>query len=109
MDVKKLAKIKREIDSARQGAGNLRHRDLEKIAKMLGRVRSKERTNEPTYVSTLLPDANVITIPDHSRGINKFTAKNILNQLEEDVFKFEEIQRIEIEKGILYANNNYEN
>jgi len=76
MDEKKLAKIQREIDSARARVGNLRHRDLAKIAKMLGRVRSKDRTNEPTYVSNLLLDANVITIPDHSRGVNKISSIN---------------------------------
>ena len=109
MDEKKLAKIQREIDSARARVGNLRHRDLAKIAKMLGRVRSKDRTNEPTYVSNLLLDANVITIPDHSRGVNKFTAKNILNQLEEDALKLEEKLRIETERGIIYAKNDFEN
>ncbi len=108
MDEKKLAKIKREIDSARQGAGNLRHRDLAKIAKMLGRVRSKDRTNEPTFVSTLLT-TNVITIPDHARGLNKFTALNILNQLEEDVFKFEQEIERKNKQEIIYPKNDYEN
>lgn len=109
MNEKKLAKIKREIDSARQGAANLKHRDLEKIAKMLGRVRSKDRTSEPTYKSTLLSDANVITIPDHSKGVNKFTARNILNQLEEDVYRFEEENERKSNQKIIYTNSHYEN
>ncbi len=107
MDEKKLVKIKREIDSARQRAGNLKHRDLAKIAKMLGRVRSKERTNEPTFISTLL-NTNVITIPDHAKGLNKYTALNILNQLEDDVYKLEEQIEERKKRGIIYANSNYD-
>ncbi|MDQ3747877.1 MAG: hypothetical protein M3367_02510 [Acidobacteriota bacterium] len=108
MDEKKLAKIKREIDSAKQGAGNLKHRDLANIAKTLGRVRSKSRTSEPTFVSTLL-NTNVITIPDHARGLNKITALSILNQLEDDVNKFEEQIEERKKREIIYANSNYDN
>lgn len=88
MDESKLAKIRQLIDSARGRLANLRHNDLAKIAKLLGRKRSSRRTNEPTYESVLL-NTNVITIPDHSRGLNRFTAKAILMQLEKDVMQFE--------------------
>ena len=108
MDEKKLAKIKREIEAARGRLGNLRHNDLAKIAKMLGRERSAKRTNEPTYESALL-NANVITIPDHARGLNKWTAKAIINQLDEDVVKFEAIIRAEKGERIIYADDECEN
>ena len=94
MTPKKLAGIKRNIVDCRRGAGNLRHRDLASIAIALGRRRSKQRTTEPTYESSVF-DTNVITIPDHSKGLKKWTALSILNQLEEDVYRWEEKLRRE--------------
>jgi len=109
MDEKKLANIKVEIAAARRRIANLKHKDLAKIARMLGRERSAKRTNEPTYESALL-NTNVITIPDHAKGLNKWTAKAILAQLEKDVIQFE----IKLKLGrdgddIVDAGNGYEN
>ena len=87
MDEIKLAAIKEQIAAARRRSANLKHNDLARIARMLGRERSAKRTNEPTYESALL-DTNVITIPDHSKGVKKGTALNILKQFEQDVMKF---------------------
>ena len=108
MDASKLAKIKRRIEECRKRANNLRHRDLESIANALGRERSKKRTNEPTYISTVFK-TNVITIPDHPGTLKKGTALSILDQLEEDVYRFEEELERETEQGHINENGGYEN
>lgn len=108
MDAAKLAKIKRRIQECRKRANNLRHRDLESIAKALGRERSKKRTNEPTYISTLFK-TNVLTIPDHSGTLKKGTALSILDQLEEDVYRFEEELEREAQEGHIDEDGGYEN
>jgi hypothetical protein len=107
MDARKLAKIKKKISEARRGAANLKFKDLEKIAKMLGREQSKDRNNHPTFVSTLL-DTNVITIPNHSAGVKKYTALNILDQFDNDVFELEFLIEQQ-ENEIIYANEEFEN
>lgn len=56
-----------------------------------------KRGKEPTYESVAFPDANMITVPDHAgKDVKRGTAANILNQCEEDVFRFE--QQMEAEK-----------
>lgn len=90
-----LEKIKGLIVDCR---GKLnRHRDLERIALKLGRKLVK-RGKEPTYESMVFPDANVITIPNHAgKTVKRWTAANILNQLEEDVYRWE--RRLSAERG----------
>ncbi len=106
MTLKQLARIKELIRACRRGAGNLRHRDLASIATALGRRRSKQRTTEPTFESTVF-DTNVITIPDHSKGMKKWTALSILDQLEEDVLRWE--ARMKREQKGRASGNGYEN
>ena len=89
MTRKRLEKLKRKLQDARRGAANLHHRDLASIAKSLGRKRSRTRTKEPTFESEEF-DTNVITIPDHAGGLKKGTAISIINQLEEDIFLWDE-------------------
>ncbi len=109
MDEKKLVKIEADIAAAKRRLGNLKHNDLAKIAKMLGRERSTKRTNEPTYESALL-DTHPITIPDHARGVNKWTAKSILEQFDGDVLKFKFIlQKQNLESEIIVSDDEYEN
>ena len=108
MDEKKLAKIKEELKAASQRLGNLKHNDLARIAKMLGRERSTKRTNEPTYESALL-NTNVVTIPDHSWGLNKWTAKAIIKQLEQDVMQFEKQLASKKSEGVIDTGDEYEN
>jgi len=84
----KLEKIKLWIARCRRKPNN--HRELEAILLKLERKRVK-RGKEPTYESVAFPDANMITVPDHpGRDIRPGTAANILNQCEEDVFRFQE-------------------
>lgn len=65
---KKLAKIGRDIASARKAIHNITSRDLRRIAKQLGRVEDSGRGKEPTFVSTLIEDANPISIPHHVKA-----------------------------------------
>jgi hypothetical protein len=91
MTSQKLKKIKREIAAARRRSNS--YRDLEKIAILLERSQAKgpqARGKEPTFVSTVFPKIHPITIPRHpGRDVAIGTAKAILNQLEEDVLRFE--------------------
>ena len=69
---------------------NLRNQELVSLAEALGRTRSK-RGNEPTYISRLLPQSKPISIPNHPGSLNKRTADNILDALEQDIFNLEEM------------------
>lgn len=105
MDVKKLAKIKKTIEDCRGKLFNIRPRDLKKIATALGR-QEVDRGKEPTYESQEL-DTNVITIPQHgARTVAPGTARNILDQLENDVFLFEE-QLEEQSRGEIIHEHKY--
>lgn len=92
MTPKKLDKIKREIAAARRKTNTFR--DLASIATSLERRLAKGsevRGKEPAFISMAFPDANPITIPNHAgKTIKKGTAHNILNQLDEDVSRFED-------------------
>jgi len=107
MDAAKIKKIRRRINDLRQKGNNVRHRDLEGIAVALGRKRSKTRTTEPTYVSEVF-DTNVITIPDHSGTLKKWTAMSILDQLEADLSLFEEESERK-ENSTINATEGYSN
>lgn len=84
---KKLAKIGRDIASARKAIHNIASRDLRRIAKQLGRVEDCGRGKEPTFVSTLIEDANPISIPHHVKG--EGTKRGILDDLEGDLVRME--------------------
>lgn len=92
MNTRKLNKIRQEIASARKRANT--HRDLERIARSLGRHRLtgvSARGKEPTYASTIFLKANMITIPNHgNKTFGPRTQSIILDQLEEDVDRWEE-------------------
>jgi hypothetical protein len=89
MNRKKLKKLRQQIDILRRHGG-VKTRELEELAKALGRKRHK-RGNEPTWVSEELRGSYPISIPSHTTDLNKFTARNILNQLESDLDELEEI------------------
>jgi len=58
------------------------------VAAKLGRKRSK-RGKEPTYISEPFPDLRPLSIPSHSSGVKRFTAQGILDQLDEDVVRWQ--------------------
>ncbi len=63
--------------------GGVKSTELEQLARALGR-KCSPRGAEPTWVS-VRPGFLPITIPHHSQGLNKFTARSILDQLEQDI------------------------
>lgn len=79
----KLDKLRKEIAELRR-AGGVASSVLERLAKAVGRRRHK-RGSEPTWVSEVLPDSYPLTIPHHSKDLNRFTARNILDHLEGDL------------------------
>ena len=87
--LKKLKKLRKNIESFRNRISNIRCKELEQLAKSLGRKRIN-RGGELTYESELLPNSRVLTIPKHPGALNKYTAGNILDHLEQDIFELEE-------------------
>jgi len=87
---KRLQRLKRLLAELRHRSGNIRSRELVSLARALGRV-LYDRGKEPTYVSTLLPNSRPISIPNHPGALNRFTAGNILDQLEQDIFSLEDM------------------
>ncbi len=94
MDIRKLDRIRARLSSFR-GKGGIKPRKLEALAKALGRTRGK-RGKEPTWVNKDVPELSPLSIPHHSGDLNKITASSILDQLEGDIEKIEEILK---EKG----------
>lgn len=88
--VLKLDKIAREIRSLRARSGNIRDHDLISLAKKLGR-RLQNRGKHLTFVSDIFQDLRALPIPSHPRGINRITAENILDALDEDFLRWEEL------------------
>jgi hypothetical protein len=91
MNRKKLAKLRREIAGMRRRLGAIKGRELEDVARTLGRRLDTQRGKEPTWVSDELPHRNPVSIPRHgSRDLRPKTAGNILYQLELDLDELEE-------------------
>jgi hypothetical protein len=87
---RKLEKIKKEVDQLRRRGGRMTARHLEQLAIRLGRKRHP-RGKEPTYFSTILTDLPPLSIPGHGGDLKPGTAKSILDQLDEDIFRLIEI------------------
>jgi hypothetical protein len=88
MNSRRLAKLQRQLDSLR-GQGGVNRRDVESLARALGR-RRVQRGKEPTWDSVVFPESRSVTIPSHSGDLNRFTKDSILDQLEEDIERWEE-------------------
>jgi len=84
----KLPKIKKKLSSLRLRSNNIRPKELSNFAKSLDRKLSN-RGHEPTYTSSLLPKSRPISIPNHPGALAKYTAENILDQFEMDIFEIE--------------------
>lgn len=83
MDHRRIKTLRREIDKIRR-RGGIRATELEHLAERIGRERHP-RGKEPTWVHPSIPQARPSSIPKHPGDLNRFTARAILNQLEEDV------------------------
>jgi hypothetical protein len=90
MSRRKLRKLRQRLQALRMRVGNIESRELEKLARALGRKRA-ERGKEPTFISTLLPQSRPLSIPHHSATLKIGTASNILDQLEKDLDDLEEL------------------
>lgn len=73
--------MKRRLEGLRSAPANITRRKLEGLAKSLG-LRPDKRGKEPTYTSEDFPHLNPLSIPSHPGALYKFTAKDILEQLE---------------------------
>jgi len=82
MDKKKVGRLRRKIANIRH-AGGIRSTELARLAGQVGR-RLHPRGREPTWISELLPGARPLSIPSHGE-LNRFTARSILDQIEEDL------------------------
>ena len=88
MRKKQIARLRQEIERLRR-SGGVKSRELQELAKSLGRKRHN-RGKEPNWVSEIFDDVFPISIPDHPGDLNKYTARGILSQLENDLDKLEE-------------------
>src|SRR5262245_43562288 len=87
MNRKRLERIKRLLQQARRS--QQKARDLETLARMLGR-RQDKRGTEPTWVHDELP-VYPMSIPHHGgRDLAPGTRNSILNVLEGDAIVWEE-------------------
>ena len=86
---------KRKLQQLRKRLGDLRRRggvksaEMEALAKAVGRVRHK-RGSEPTWIHGNFSQLRPLSIPRHSKDLNRFTAASILDQLEEDLDRIEQ-------------------
>lgn len=88
MDSKGFEKLRREIRELRK-SGGIKSAVLQSLAKRIGRKRHP-RGKEPTWVFENPTGRNPLSIPNHPGDLNKFTAKAILDVLEEDLDYLEE-------------------
>jgi len=89
MNPKKLAKLKRELEGLRR-RGGIKSRDLERLASRMGRERRSQQTGDPQWVNEEL-DWRPLGIPSHPGDMPRGTAGSVMNQLEEDLFRLEEL------------------
>jgi hypothetical protein len=85
----KIRKLRSEIETLRR-KGGVKSGELESLARRLGRRRAK-RGKEPTWINKELPERRPLSIPNHPGDLSRFTAGAILDQLEADLDRFEEL------------------
>ncbi len=82
-----MTTLRKKVDSFRQSQPKAQN--LQSLAKALGRTRDN-RGKEPTWISEFA-DLFPLSIPNHKgRDIPTGTKNSILNQLEDDLAKWEE-------------------
>jgi hypothetical protein len=90
MNRKKLDKLKLELASLRRG----RHKAsaFQGLASKLGRKENTKRGREPMWESEPFGDLFTLAIPNHGgRDISPGVQRQLLNLLEEDVLRWEEV------------------
>lgn len=87
MGPRKLAKLREDLLSARRSPQKAR--DLEAIAKALGRTKAR-RGKEPNWINLHFPLHPPVSIPHHGgRDIPPGTRRSILDQLNDDLLAWE--------------------
>jgi len=71
------------------GAANVKLDALRNVAKQIGRIRV-DQGNEPTYKSIYLATNKPLSIPGHTK-LNKYTVRNIIDILGQDLDTIEEM------------------
>lgn len=89
MNSRKLAKLRRDLESLRR-SGGIKSRELESLAKRMGRERRPQQTGDPQWVNEEL-GWRPLSIPSHTGDMPRGTAGSVLNALEEDLFALEEL------------------
>jgi len=89
MSLAKIRRLRSRIEALRR-RGGIKAAELEALAEKLGRRRAK-RGSEPTWVSDVFPDLRPVSIPNHPGDLNRYTAKSILDGLEADLDRHEEL------------------
>jgi hypothetical protein len=77
----KLKKLRRRVDQLRSGKGNVRSRQLIRLAFAVGRVRVV-RGKEPTYEKPARPP---LTIPNHPGAMAAATVDSVLDMIDADI------------------------
>jgi hypothetical protein len=90
MSTSKVARLRKEFTTLRRKGGVKTH-EIEALAAALGRIRH-QRGKEPTWINPDFPRLRPVSIPHHSKDLNRFTAQSILDQLEPDLEALEELQ-----------------
>lgn len=88
MDNRRLNRIEKVHDKLRNSK-DIKSKVMLGHARSLGRVLDN-RGKEPTWINANFPDLRPLSIPRHSKGLNRFTAQSILDQLEEDIDRWKE-------------------
>jgi hypothetical protein len=85
MDNKKIRQLEQRLNRLLLKVGNSKPKQLRRFAEACG-YELVSGKKEPTYRNVYLK-VDHLTIPDHSWGISKFTAKSILMQIERFLFE----------------------
>ena len=89
MTHKQLIRLQAKIDALRE-QGSVKPAELESIATSLQRSTSGSGKH-PMWKSNALPSRPPLSIPNHSKELNRFTARQILEQLEEDIIQMQRV------------------
>lgn len=98
MDKKKIRQLHQRLKRLRLKVGNIKPKELRRFAESCG-YELLPGKREPTYKNRYLNTVQFLTIPDHSWGINKFTAKSVLLQIEGFLFEAKEVWEGQEGKG----------
>lgn len=89
MNRKRLEKLRGVLERLRRGA-DIPRKELEGLSSKAGRRRRSQQTGEQRWESERFPDLMPLSIPK-STPVKTYTARSVLDQLEEDLDRWDEI------------------